>query len=104
VQTILNAHCIGCHTGPSSNNVGDLPAGLDLNNVLAVVGTASLQCTAKVRIVANSASTSYLVDKIMGASQTSGGCFAGVRMPRNLPPLSTADMNTIIGWINAGAH
>jgi hypothetical protein len=102
VQTILNTHCIGCHTGPTGTN---LPAGLDLRDVLAVVGTASLRCTAKVRIVVNSASTSYLVDKILGASQVSGGCFMGQQMPLGGPPfLSAADMNTIIGWINAGAH
>src|SRR5436190_2229654 len=79
VQAILNANCTSCH-GASG--------GLTLTDVAAVVGQASSGCPAKLRIVAGNPGTSYLVDKIMGMSQTAGGCFSGNRMPRGRPALS----------------
>jgi hypothetical protein len=96
VQSILSAHCTTCHAGAGA------PRGLDLTNVGAVVGTASVECSAKERIASGSSTTSYLVDKIMGAAQV-GSCFSGVRMPAGgAPALSTADINTIATWINEG--
>jgi hypothetical protein len=77
---------------------------LSLVNVAAVVGTSSVDCPTKLRIQAGSSTTSYLVDKIRGASQTSGGCFMGLRMPRNQDPLTAEEINTIASWIDAGAN
>lgn len=41
---------------------------------------------------------SYLMDKLNGTNICSG-----VRMPENRPPLSDANLQTISGWIEAGA-
>jgi len=56
------------------------------------------------RVAAGSPMTSYIVDKLMGASQTAGGCFSGVRMPRGRGALSSANIATIVSWIRAGAR
>ena len=69
-----------------------------------------MECSGKSRINPGNASTSYLVDKIMGQSQTTSPpgsaltCFMGAQMPFGGPFLSAADVNTIVGWINAGAN
>jgi pectin methylesterase-like acyl-CoA thioesterase len=97
VQAILNANCTSCHAGATP------PQGLSLTDVTAVVGTAARECTAKLRIAAGDSLHSYLVDKVRGASQAPGGCFAGVRMPRGLPALADADIATIAAWIDGGA-
>jgi hypothetical protein len=95
VQAILNTNCTVCH---------GVSGGLTLTNVAAVVGQASSGCPSKRRIVAGDPGASYLVDKIMGASQAPGGCFAGVRMPRGRTPLSAANIDTIVSWIRGGAN
>ena len=61
----------------------------------------SVDCPTKSRITPGDALHSYMVDKIMGAAQD-GGCFAGQRMPRGLPPLGASDIALIAAWINAG--
>jgi pilus assembly protein FimV len=95
VQAILNANCVVCHGAAG---------GQSLSDVSAVVGVASSECAPKVRVAAGSPTTSYLVDKLMGASQTAGGCFSGMRMPRGRPALSAANITTIVNWIKAGAN
>ena len=52
--------------------------------------------------MAGSSTNSYLVDKVLGGSQT-GVCFTGLRMPRNQDQLSPSDIATLISWIDAGA-
>jgi pilus assembly protein FimV len=95
VQAILSANCTVCH-GASG--------GMSLGNVADVVGAASSECAAKMRIAAGTPTASYLVDKLMGASQAAGGCFSGVRMPRGRAALSAANIATIVSWIRAGAN
>ena len=96
VQAILNANCVGCHSGSR-------PArGLDLTDVKTAVGVAAAGCAAKLRIAPGQAAQSYLVDKLLGAAQD-GGCFSGRQMPLNMPPLSASDIGVIRAWIDAGA-
>jgi hypothetical protein len=98
VQGILTGRCVYCHSLPTP------PMGLVLTDVLAVVGTQSAECSAKLRIQAGSAQDSYLVDKLLGGSQARCGCFMGQRMPLDDDPLDDSDFNIIVSWINAGAH
>jgi mono/diheme cytochrome c family protein len=95
VQAILNSNCIVCH-GTSG--------GMSLADVSGIVGVASSECGAKMRVSAGAPTTSYIVDKLMGASQMTGGCFSGMRMPRGRPALSAANIATIVSWIRAGAN
>jgi pectin methylesterase-like acyl-CoA thioesterase len=97
VQAILNTNCTSCHSGANP------PQGLSLTDVTTVVGTAARECTAKLRIAAGDSLHSYLVDKVLGASQAPGGCFAGLRMPRGGPALASTDIATIAAWIDGGA-
>jgi hypothetical protein len=95
VQAIANANCISCHSGATP------PRGLNLTDVRVPIGVPSVDCPTKMRIASGDSMHSYLVDKIRGAAQD-GGCFAGLRMPRNLPPLSDSDIALIAAWIDAG--
>ena len=97
VQTILNANCVGCHSGPR-------PArGLDLTDIKTSIGVASGGCAGKLRIAAGQAAHSYLVDKLLGSAQD-GGCFSGKQMPLNKEPLSATDIGIVSAWIDAGAR
>jgi hypothetical protein len=98
VQGILNGRCVYCHSLPTP------PMGLVLTDVAAVVGAQSAECSAKLRIRAGSAQDSYLVDKLLGVSQSPCGCFMDQRMPLDDDPLDDSDLNLIVSWINAGAH
>ena len=77
---------------------------MSLGDVSGVVGAPSSECAAKMRVAAGSPTTSYILDKLMGASQAAGGCFSGVRMPRGRVALSAANLATIVSWIKAGAN
>jgi hypothetical protein len=98
VQGIVTGRCVYCHSLPTP------PMGLVLTDVEAVVGSQSAECSTKLRIKAGSAQDSYLVDKLLGGSQTHCGCFMNQRMPLDDDPLDDSDLNIIVSWINAGAH
>ena len=95
VQAILDANCIGCHSGPTP------PRGLDWTSVRAQIGVPAGECATKMRIASGDAAHSYMVDKVLGAAQDAG-CFAGVRMPAGGQPLDASDIATIVSWINNG--
>jgi hypothetical protein len=96
VQSIVDANCVSCHSGPS-------PArGLSLVDIKTVVGVSAAGCPLKLRIAPGSAAKSYLVDKLMGAAQD-GACFSGKQMPLGKAPLAASDIAVISSWINAGA-
>ena len=86
----------GCHTGPSGNT---LPNGMDLSNADAsfasLVGVASLEQPAVLRVAASDPDNSYLVQKIEGN--------AGARMPLGGAPLDAAVIAQIRDWISNGA-
>jgi len=98
VQPIFTAKCAVpfCHTGPSPQAGMDLSAG---QSHAAVVDVASGECPAFKRVLPGDPAMSYLVFKIQG----SGPCFGGSQMPLAQPPLSSAEMSTIIDWITEGA-
>jgi len=96
VQSIIDANCVGCHSGAK-------PArGLDLVDIKTSVGVSAGGCASKLRIAPGQSAHSYLVDKIVGAAQD-GGCFSGRQMPLNKPPLAASDIAIISAWIDAGA-
>ena len=88
----------GCHTGPAGNS---LPGGMDLSGVNAsfasLVGVASIQQPAILRVAAGDPDNSYLVQKLEGN--------AGSRMPAGgRPPLDPAVIAEIRQWITDGAQ
>jgi hypothetical protein len=106
-QAVATASCINCHSG------GTPAAGLDLTDIHAQVGVASSEATAKPLITASDPTNSYLVDKILGMTQTvgtgvsAGPLAQGTRMPdagAGLPQLNPSDINAIVSWIAAGAQ
>ena len=87
----------GCHTGPMD---GTLPSGMDLSDADAsftsLVGVASVQQPAVLRVAPGDPDNSYLVHKIEGT--------AGTRMPAGgRPPLDPAVIEEIRQWIADGA-
>ena len=101
VQPIFAVSCGGgsCHTGASPQN------GLDLSSpaksFMTLVSQASSACPGETRVVPSMPDKSYLVWKLVG--QGMGACFQGGRMPPG-GMLSAGDMNTVRGWISAGAN
>lgn len=89
----------GCHTGPAGNA---LPAGMDLTNANAsfanLVGIASLQQPALLRVAAGDPDNSYLVQKIEGTASS------GARMPLGGGVLDQALVDDIRQWISDGAN
>lgn len=96
--TVFGPSCSGCHGGPTSNV---LPSGMDLSSAdasfNALVGVASLQEPAVLRVDAMNPDGSYLVQKLEGTATT------GSRMPQGGPFLDQATMNNIRQWITDGA-
>jgi hypothetical protein len=68
------------------------------NSYAALVGVASVQQGAVMRVAPNNAAASYVVQKLEGA-----GTISGVRMPFGGPYLDQPTIDTVKSWINAGA-
>jgi mono/diheme cytochrome c family protein len=97
VEAIFDARCVSCHTGD------DAPAGQNLTlGVAAVVDVASTEVPTMVRIAPGSLEDSYLWHKVSGTAASVGG--VDTQMPLDgTGPLSQAELDTISGWIEAGA-
>ena len=100
---IISGVCATCHG--SANGSGAKGGKLIMDNQAdaysALVGVAANgeACSGDgTRVVAGSAATSILWEKV---SETSPPC--GSRMPLGDPPLAQADQDLIKDWINAGA-
>jgi len=96
IQPILTANCAvsGCHNLTAQAGL-NLSLGVAHNNT---VGVTSTEVPSLKRIVAGNSNNSFLVKKIEGIQSS------GTRMPP--PPrsaLSSAQINTIKTWIDAGA-
>ena len=97
-STIFGPICSGCHTGGG----GSLPSSMNLSSAAAtfaaLVNVPSEQQPAVLRVEPGDDGASYLVRKLEGAAGISG-----VRMPQGGPYLSTAQIDKVESWINAGA-
>ena len=89
----------GCHSGPAGNV---LPTGMDLTSAdasfNALVGVASLQQPAILRVAPGDPDNSYLVQKLEGTAAT------GARMPAIGGPLDQTVIDDIRQWISDGAQ
>jgi len=95
---IFTPICSGCHSGGGAA----LPAAQDLtagNTYANIVGVASLEQPALMRIAPGDPDNSYMVRKIQG---TAG--ITGVQMPKGAAPLSQTQIDMLRGWVVAGAH
>jgi hypothetical protein len=92
---VFDQLCIGCHIGASA------PLGLrldDANSYALLVGVASVQQPALLRVDPGDPDDSYLIRKLEGTATTGG------RMPLGLTPLPAADIAVIRQWITDGAQ
>jgi hypothetical protein len=94
-QAVVDANCTPCHFD------GNDAAGMSLEDITAIVGTASSAPELDL-IEPSSAADSYLWHKVSGTHESVGG--SGDRMPAGRGPLSSADIDTLAGWIDAGAQ
>ena len=96
VQPIFTDNCavVGCHAGPRATLGQNLEAGQAYSNI---VGVQSVESSTLNRIQPGDPDNSYLVQKIRGTAAV------GAQMPLGQPPLSDADIATIVSWITAGA-
>jgi len=101
--SVFTPRCSGCHTGPTSTNVANLPGGMNLSNAsatyAALVGITSLEAPAEQRVKAGDPANSYVIRKLEG---TPG--IVGAQMPFGGPPLDSATIGSIRAWITAGAN
>lgn len=97
IQPIFTANCAvaGCHVGPSGQAGLVLEPGQALGNI---VNVPSSQMPALSRIAPGDPANSYLVRKIGG-----GGAFIGAAMPLGRAPLSGAQIQAIVRWVEQGA-
>jgi hypothetical protein len=94
IQPIFDANCTGCHAGAGASGGLDLSAG---NSYASLVGVASTEKPALVRVAAGHPQDSYLVMKVEGAPG-----IGGVRMPFG-GALLPAEIDRIRTWITQGA-
>jgi mono/diheme cytochrome c family protein len=97
-STIFSPRCSGCHNGGG----GALPGSMNLSSTAAsyaaLVGIPSVEQPDLLRVKPNDPPNSYLVRKLEG-----GPGITGDRMPQFGPYLTTAEMDKVKSWINAGA-
>jgi hypothetical protein len=96
--SIFTPRCSGCHSGVG----GALPGSMNLTSATAthtaLVGVASQEQPAVLRVAAGNATGSYVVQKLEGAPTITGD-----RMPQGGPFLDQATIDQVKAWINAGA-
>ena len=89
--------CVSCHTDQGHNPPGGLNLATDPYS--ALVGVPSRERPALMRVVPGDPESSYLVQKIEGATG-----IGGVRMPQSGPPyLTDGQILVIKRWIALGA-
>lgn len=96
IEPIVADHC-SCHRAGS-------PAGLSLrcgDGYGELVDVESTQGEPLVRVLPGDVTQSYMWLKLTSQHVGAGG--SGEQMPLNRPPLSTDELATIQGWIEAGA-
>lgn len=93
VQPILNDNCGPCHLD------GNISGGLVLGNVVSLIAKTSLQSGLRL-IEPGDSSRSYLTFKLRGDPFGGGGY--GLPMPKDSPPLTERQIQTIEVWIDEG--
>ncbi|MBI2067303.1 MAG: hypothetical protein HYW02_03420 [Deltaproteobacteria bacterium] len=102
IQTnIFTPNCAksGCHSSSSASGGLDLSLGSSFKNLVDV---ASTEATNLQRVEPRNASNSYLINKLEGTQSSAGG--SGVQMPKGSSALTSAQIQSIKDWINAGAQ
>jgi len=94
VQRIWTAQCTSCHDATQSAGQLDLTA--SASRAALVSQPMVKSCTHPTRVVPGSASTSGLIDRLLGTS-------CGTRMPENAVPLSAGNLILVQSWILRGA-
>jgi len=96
--SIFTARCSGCHTGAGASlpGVQNLTTG---NTYANIVGVASIEQPAFVRIAPGDPDNSYLVLKVQGSAGISG-----VQMPASGAHLTQTEIDLLRGWVVAGAQ
>ena len=97
-ESIFSPRCAVCHSGTGA----ELPESMNLTSVAesgaALVGVASTQQPAVLRVAPGDPENSYLIHKLEGRAG-----IEGVRMPFGGPFLSDAEIDQVRAWITAGA-
>ena len=94
---IFSQRCIGCHTGATRF----LPGVMNLtqgNSYASLVGVASVQKPALMRVAPGDPENSYMVHKLEGRPG-----IVNARMPLNGTPLTDGQILVIKRWIELGA-
>lgn len=98
--SVFTPICSGCHNG-SNPASGALPGSQNLtagNSFTALVGVASHEQPALLRVQPGNPDNSYIIQKLEGAAGISGS-----RMPLGGPFLDQATIDQIKSWISSGA-
>jgi hypothetical protein len=94
---IFSQRCVSCHTG----NGRFLPGVMNLtdgNSYASLVGVASIEKPALMRVNPGDPENSYIIHKLEGR-----GGISGQRMPLNGTPLTDGQILVIKRWIELGA-
>jgi hypothetical protein len=97
LQPIFTSRCtsMGCHGFPMPQEGLDLRVGASFGDLVDVT---SSQCGDRLLVAPGDASSSYLLDKLLGVDL----CF-GTQMPKDPPTLSPAELDLVSSWICQGA-
>jgi len=96
--SVFGPICSGCHTGVGATLPGVQNLTTAANSFASLVGVASIEQPALMRVKPGDAANSYLIQKLEGAPG-----ITGARMPFGGPYLPQATIDQIKSWINAGA-
>jgi hypothetical protein len=107
VNAIFSGNCTGCHNDNAANLQAFAFLGLNTNAHAHIVGVNSWELQSMKRIAAGDTNNSYLLRKLLGTHTGLGNYQSpgpGGQMPLGGPFLGPTDINTISGWISAGAQ
>ena len=93
----FGAICANCHNGSGASLPGVMNLTTAANSFAALVGVASIERPALMRVKAGDSANSYIIHKLTGVD------INGSRMPLGLDPLTADQIAEVSGWIDAGA-
>jgi hypothetical protein len=99
IQTnVFTPRCSGCHSGVGTTLPGAMNLTSSGTSFTALVGAASVEVPALLRVAASNPNDSYLIRKLEG-----GPGIVGSRMPLVGTPLDQPTIDAIRAWITSGA-